>query len=158
MRASYPIQQRQQKAWKAMFYTLVEIVAVNSFLLSASSYVSEKITSHRAFREGLCTGLLAHEKPISGNIAGVTETVGVTETAGLHQRVKMKRALCVICKQASAEERRGIKGVRRQVLQGLSPNIVSKRSQQRVSRAKTGCSLCKVALYSKRGCWEAFHC
>ena len=53
MRASYPIQQRQQKAWKAMFYTLVEIVAVNSFPSSASSYVSEKITSHRAFREAL---------------------------------------------------------------------------------------------------------
>ena len=135
-----------------MFYTLVEIIAVNSFILYASSYVpeEEKFThhQHRAFREVLCAGLFAHAKPTADNTPG---------KAGLHQRVKMKRAPCVICKQASAEERRGIKGVRRQVLQGLLANIVSKRSEQRVSRAKTGCSLCKVALCSKRGCWDAFH-
>ena len=33
-RASYPIQQRQQKAWKAMFYDLIGMVVVNSLLLS----------------------------------------------------------------------------------------------------------------------------
>ena len=157
-RASYPVQQRQHKAWKAMFYTLVEIIAVNSFTLSMSSYVPEekKFTDHLVFREALCTGLFAHTKPMA-DIADSADTAGAADTARLLQRVKLKRAPCVICKQAAAEERRGIKGARRQALQALSPNIVSKRKENRVKRAKTGCGLCNVALCTKRGCWEAFH-
>ena len=124
-------------------------MTVNSFILSAFSYVSEekKITNYLAFRETLCAGLITHAKPTA-------DTAG---TAGQHQRVKIKRAPCVICKQAAKEKRRGIKGLRKRILQGISPNIVSKRSDHRVSRAKTGCDVCKVALCAKRGCWEAFH-
>ena len=36
-RANYPIQRIQVKAWKAMFCNLVNIVAVNAFLLSLHS-------------------------------------------------------------------------------------------------------------------------
>ena len=42
IRASYPVQQRQQKAWKAIFYSLVGIIAVNSFLLSSYAPVAEE--------------------------------------------------------------------------------------------------------------------
>ena len=172
-RASYPVQQRQRKAWKAMFYTLVEIIAVNSFTLSAFSYVSneKKYTIHLAFREALCEGLLAHAKPeaIITDTAGAADTVDAVDTVGvvgaagaadpvrLHQRVKMKRAPCVICKQAAAEERRGIKGIRRQALQAIAPNIMCKRKERRVTRTRVGCRLCKVALCRESGCWEAFH-
>ena len=151
-RASYPVQQRQRKAWKAMFYTLIEIIAVNSFILSASSYVPEekKITDHFTFREALCTGLLTHAKP----------KADTANPAGLHQWVKIKRSQCVVCKQAAAEERRGIKGARRQVLQAISPNIASRRRDKHIPRARTGCNLCRVALCTPKGtkrCWEAFH-
>ena len=151
-RASYPVQQRQRKTWKAMFYTLVEIIAINSFTLSAFSYVpkEKKFLDYFAFREALCEGLLAHAKPE----AGIIDTAS---TARRHQKVQIKRAPCVICKQAAAEERRGIKGVRRQALQALSPNIVGKRKERRVNRTRVGCCFCKVALCRERGCWEAFH-
>ena len=177
--ASYPIQQHQHKAWKAMFYTLIEIIAVNSFTVSAFSYIpnEKKYTNHLAFREALYEGLLAHTKPeavitntvgVAGtadtagtvgaaDAAGVADTVGAADSVRLHQRVKMKRAPCVICKQAAAEERRGIKGIRRQALQAIAPNIMYKRKERRVTRTRVGCYLCKVALCRERGCWEAFH-
>ena len=55
MRASYLIQQRQQKTWKAMFYTLIGIIVVNSYLLSSHSYVANKakFIEYLAFREAL---------------------------------------------------------------------------------------------------------
>ena len=138
-----------------MFYTLIEIVAVNFFILSAFSYVLEekKITNYLAFRETLCAGLIAHAKP-TADTANTADTVGIV---GQHQRIKIKCAPCVICKQATEKEKRGIKGLRRRILQGISLNIVSKRSDHRVFRAKTGCDICKVALCAKKGCWEAFH-
>ena len=128
-RVFYLVQKCQRKAWKAMFYTLVEIIAVNSFTLSAFSYVpkEKKCLDYFTFREALWQGLLAHAKPK----AGIIDTAS---TARRHQKVQIKRALCVICKQTAAEERRGIKGVRRQALQALSPNIVGKRKERRVNR------------------------
>ena len=74
-----------------------------------------------------------------------------------HQRVSMKRAPCVMCKQAAKEGKRGIGSSKSIVFQALSPNIVSERKDRHVTRAKTGCSSCNVALCSTRGCWEAFH-
>ena len=133
-----------------MFYTLIKIVVINFFILSAFSYVPEKkkITNYLAFRETLCAGLIAHAKP-TADTANTADTAG---TAGQHQRVKIKRAPCVICKQAAKEKKREIKGLRRWILQGISPNIISKRSDYCVFRAKTGCDVCKVALCAKRGC------
>ena len=54
-RAAYPIQQQQQKGWKAVFYTIIGIVVVNSFILSSYAPVSKekKFTDQRAFREML---------------------------------------------------------------------------------------------------------
>ena len=172
MRASYPVQQRQQKAWKAMFYSLVDIVAVNSFLLSSYAPVAEvgKFLKHRAFREALCKELFAHARPqsivvvagpataattIAAAAADVADAAGVTGVE--HQRVKMKRLVCVICKQAAAEERRGIKRQRRQALQAISPNNASKLKDRHVPRAETGCASCEVSLCTKKGCWEVFH-
>ena len=138
-----------------MFYTLVEIVAVNAFNLSTFSYVptKSKFADHAAFREALCEGLFAHTK-LTSDTAGIGDIAGII---GMHQRVKFERAPCVICKQAAEVERRGIKGIRRQVFQELSANIVSRRKDRHVSRATSGCCFCKVALCRKRGCWEAFH-
>ena len=167
-----------------MFYTLVDITAVNSFILSSHSYVpkEEKFTDHQAFREALCSGLLACAKYQASAIAYpptaaaaaacpaterpmMTRPTAACLAAGAlaasegiqHQRVKMKRSTYVVCKQACMQERRGIKGKRRQVLQALSPNSTSERKDRHVARAKTGCSSCNVALCATRGCWEAFH-
>ena len=105
-----------------MFYNLVGVIAVNSFLLStyAPAAKEDKFSTHLAFREALCKGLFAHARPHSTVImaglitAAVTNrvAVGAADTVGgrvEHQRVKIKRSVCVICKQAAAEERRGIK-------------------------------------------------
>ena len=52
IRAAYPNEQRQLKGWKAIFYTIVGIVVVNSYLLSAYAPVpKEKFITHLAFRE-----------------------------------------------------------------------------------------------------------
>ena len=109
-----------------MFYSLVNVIAVNSFLLStyAPAIKEDKFLTYLAFREALCKGLFAHTRPhstviIAGPItAAVTNrvAVGAAGTVGArveHQRVQMKRSAYVICKQAAAEERRGIKRQKR---------------------------------------------
>ena len=133
-----------------MFYILVEITAVNCFILSSHSYVAkeDKFTSHLAFREALYSGLFEHAKYTASP---------TTYTAVRHQRIQMKRSACVVCKQVSAEERRGVKGRKRQVLQALSPHIASKRKDRHVARPLTGCSSCKVSLCAKKGCWDVYH-
>ena len=64
-KAAYPIQQRQIKAWKALFYELVNIAVTNVYLISLHSTVpkEEKFTSHKAFRIVLYTGLFEHAIP-----------------------------------------------------------------------------------------------
>ena len=178
-RASYQIQQRQQKAWKAMFYTTIGIIVVNSFLLSLHSPMDkkEKFTKHMAFREALYKGLFDRATGAAGAggadvasviIAGpmnaaealfMSDTVAMTCAGIKHQRIGMKRGLCVVCKQIAAEKRRGVSvgGKRGQALQVIAPNIVSKRQDKHIARATTGCDACKVLLYMAKGCWEAFH-
>ena len=55
-------------------------------------------------------------------IAGAATAAVAVATAGVvaarieHQRVKMKRTACIICKQAAEEEKKEIKWQRRQAL------------------------------------------
>ena len=142
---------------------------MNSFLLSYYAPVAkeDKFSEHRAFRKALCKDLFIHTRlqsivPIAdtATAAYTVAIAGAAYTASArveHQRVKIKRAACVICKQAAAEERRGIKQQIRQALQAISPNIASKRKDRHVPRTETGCSSCKVSLCMKRRCWEVFH-
>ena len=74
-----------------------------------------------------------------------------------HQRIPMKRAACVICKQAAVEGRRGIRRLRRRPFQEITPNVDSKVKDRHIPRSLTGCASCKVSLCAKKGCWEAFH-
>ena len=87
----------------------------------------------------------------------VVGAVYVAPTIVEHQWVKIKCAACVVCKQAVAEERQGIKQQRRLVLQAVSPNVTSKRINRHILRVKTGCASCMVALCVRKGCWELFY-
>ena len=68
----------------------------------------------------------------------------------------MKRAIYVVCKQASRERKRGIKGQRGCSLQVIEPNTVSKEKDGHIARLEIGCAVCKVLLCVKRGCWDVF--
>ena len=162
-RAAYPLQQRQQKGWKAIFYTIIGIVVVNSYLLSTYTPVSKekKFTEQIKFREALCKALFDHSTGVAAAAAAYVADAAATANVEVgHHRVSMKRAPCVICKQGVKEGKRGIRGQKRHVLQAISPNFVSKRKDRHGIRVKSGCDSCKVALCSaraQRGCWEAFH-
>ena len=69
----------------------------------------------------------------------------------------MKRATCVVCKQASRERKKGIRGQRGCSLQVIEPNIVGKEKDGHIARPETGYAVCKVSLCVKRGCWDVFH-
>ena len=104
-----------------MFYSLLNIVVINSFLLSYYAPITkeDKFSEYKAFRKILCKGLFIYIRPQS--IVPVVDTVttayavaiaGAAYTASArveHQKVKIKCAICVIYKQAAAEERREIK-------------------------------------------------
>ena len=94
-----------------MFYNLVNIIAVNFFLLStyAPAAKEDKFLIYLAFREALCKGLFTHVRPhstviVAGPITAVVinrVAVGAAGIAGArveHQRVKIKRSVCVIYK------------------------------------------------------------
>ena len=74
-----------------------------------------------------------------------------------HPRGPHKRSACVICKQNAVEKGRGISGQQRRILHDLSANIVSRSLDRHISRPRTGCLSCNVALCTTGGCWEAFH-
>ena len=145
-----------------MFYTIIGIVVVNSYLLSAYAPVPEerKFTKQLAFREALCKALFAYS---TGAVASAGSTATVANGAATigvkidHHRVSMKRASCVMCKQGAREGRRGIRGQQGRVLLAISPNVVSRSKDRHIARATTGCSSCQVSLCRDRGCWDAFH-
>ena len=82
-----------------MFYTLIKIMVINFFILSAFLYVPEekKIINHLAFRETLCAGLIVYAKP-TADTANTADTASTADIVGQHQRIKIKCAPCVICK------------------------------------------------------------
>ena len=90
-----------------MFYTLIKIITVSFYILSCSSYGPKKkrFPDYLAFREALYAGILAHTRP--------TADIVNTDAKRSHQRVSLKRASYIICKQAATEERKEIKGIRR---------------------------------------------
>ena len=139
-----------------MFYTLIGIVVVNSYLLSSYAAVpkKDKFTMYLAFREALYKALFIHTTGAETARAVCEIATASTE----HQRGPLpKRSACVICKQDAVEGRRGIRGQQRRILHALSPNIVSRSLDRYISRPRTGCVSCGVALCTTGGCWSAFH-
>ena len=104
-----------------MFYSLLNIVVMNSFLLSYHAPITkeDKFSEHKVFRKALCKGLFIYIRPQSivpiVNIVTIAYAVAIAGAAYIasarveHQRIKIKRAAYVIYKQAAAEERREIK-------------------------------------------------
>ena len=74
-----------------------------------------------------------------------------------YQRVPMKRATCVVYKQASRERKKEIKDQREYSLQVIEPNTVSKEKDGYIARPETGYAMCKVLLCVKKGCWDMFY-
>ena len=144
------------------------MMTVNAYLLSLHSPVAvvNKFTCQKTFRQALYKALFAHLTATSSTTAAVAVTaVAITAAAAatpdlVHSRVKMKRGTCVICKEHTAKERRLKKRQKRQGLQDISPNITSKRKDDRVNRTDSGCDLCDVHLCHQRSgrvCWQQFH-
>ena len=133
-------------------------MVVNSFLLSFNTPAAkeDKFSTQLAFKEALYKDLFAAATASTIVAAPTIAAAGIADIVE-HQRVKIKRAPCVVCKQAAAMERQGIKQQRRQPLQAVSSNFASRSLDRHVSRALTGCASSMVALCTKKRCWEVFH-
>ena len=136
-------------------YSIIEACIPYSFLLSSYSYApkEKKFIDQESFRVALYKDLFTDSEPHND----VATSESITETDIKHKRVKWKRTTYVICKRASKEKRKGFRYQRILALQGLLANFISKHEDSYVSRAETGCALCKVPLCVKKGYWEAFH-
>ena len=156
-RAAYPIQQRQIKVWKALFYELVNITVTNAYLLSLHTDVPKKhkFTNHKAFRIALYNGLFGHAKPAS--------TDHVQTQHQEHKLVRIKLSACIVCKAEAGHQRRKKLRLKAQALQEISPNNIAKSKDNHVHRPSVGCDFCKVNLCSStrskmnRQCWEIYH-
>ena len=141
-----------------MFYTLINIIIINFYLLSSYAAVpkGDKFTKYLSFRETLYKALLKH----APGAAVIVTAAGIKDISPIrvkHQRGSWKRTICAVYKEDSMEGGRGINNQKRRILQVLSPNIVSRSQDRHVSRPRTGCISCDVALCKTGGCWEAFH-
>ena len=99
-KAGYPIQRRQIKPWKALFYNMVNIAVVNAFLLLFHSEVSkkERFKDQMTFKKALYKRLF--ELSTRPNDAS-PKTSLKTE----HKRVTMQRAACANCKKQAQDDR-----------------------------------------------------
>ena len=128
-----------------MFYTISNIVIINSYLLSAYAPIPEerKFTKQIKFREALCKTLFTHltnAVASAGNITIIANKAAITGVKINHHRVSMKRAPYVIYKQGARERKKDIKNQQEYILLVISPNVVSRSKNRHIARATTGYS------------------
>ena len=96
-----------------MFCNLVNIIAVNAFLLflHSGAVKDQKFIQHHKFKEALYIGLFNHS-------TRVKEATPNTRQDLEHRKIKCKQAPCVVYKKKAQEQR----GKKRTALEKLSPN------------------------------------
>jgi len=129
--------------WKPLFYSLLDIALVNSCLLSKASKGLERGASrdcrdHRKFQEALVEALLAYSDTPSQEHQGV---------------VRPKRAYCAYCRANLSNWHPKNRQHRRFGVE-ISGNS---RGRLQGSRVNWGCDQCDVPLCKTGDCWRLGH-
>ena len=144
--------------WRPLWYYLLDICAVNSYLIWRQNAQDRKKRGQRQFREPLIKALLNTTYPkvhISTNsgLQGNTASLA-NQNAQIHRWEDfMKRSYCVWCKD-NAE-----KWVPKWTRPVLAEIVNGAASTQRKRQSKTfgGCTACNVYLCRKGACFEQYH-
>ena len=158
MRAYYPIQQRQLKGWKSIFYTIINIVVVNSFLISSYATVpkEDKIMIHAVFREKLYTGLFEHATGAAGASGVDIASLPITELnyAAIPSALPPGDSIPRVEVTEQDTEGAATKNTTRtaykagEILMAAAPKVIHSRIQMK----RGPCAVCKqIAAEKRRG-------
>ena len=142
LRASLPWRRHYQN-WKALFFGLLGISIVNSYLLSLHSKVDKKAkyTRFTKFRKDLIQGLIEHGERLSTIANEFVNKKSERATIGTHEWSVRKQQRCVVCSRTQAMP-------------------LGKRSANHAApkRPGGGCNTCNVNICKVGRCWDEFHC
>jgi Transposase IS4 len=154
LRAQLKTQTRSRRSWLPLHYWMLDTALVNSYQLwrwhkesllkPGEKQKRSDRADHAEFRYAIVKGLLKPSKP---RISARTAKKGHQDLAPLfqlpveyHQLVSNRKSLwCYYCR-----------------LKGMEAKKARERPPEQW-RSRWECSLCKVQLCKKKGCFEAFH-
>ena len=149
--------------WQALFYWLLNIVLVNSYLLSFHSNVEKslKFNDQAKFREALIEALFeaAKARPIQRKQANIgTNFDGFTTPA--HRHKMEHRGIQGECWNYNGKKH-GEHPRKRVALSAISVNLstntLKNTSTTHRKRSYYGCHECSVPLCKERPCFEEYH-
>jgi hypothetical protein len=128
------LQHRNNRYWKPLFYWLLDIALVNSYLLaSALIEKSRHQRDHRKFQEALAKALMTY-----------------SETPEHNRIQRPSRTYCAYCRKNQTRKLRHQE-------QAFGANITNIGDRFRGSSTYWGCEQCNIALCKLGDCWHLWH-
>ncbi len=133
------LQHQNYRYWKPLFYWLLDIALVNSYLLARAIHMpiirnSRRRRDHRRFQEALAKALMTyHEAPEHNQIARPT------------------RAYCAYCRKNQLNWKP------KHQRQSFGTDITNIGGRFRGSCTRWGCDSCNIPLCKIGDCWRLWH-
>jgi Transposase IS4 len=139
----------ERRIWRPIWYYILDVCAVNSYLISKGDTTDQGNRGQRRFREALMDALLCTPSPSSPPPPPLIPQPGLTHC---WERFE-KRGYCLWCKKYTAKW----EPKRTRVILGEIVNGATSTQAQRHSRAYGGCKISSVYLCVKGACFELYH-
>ena len=144
----------ERRVWWPLWYYILDIYTVNSYLLWKDDKADIKKRGQCSFRKVLIDALLNTSYPLLVPIKQLNKS----KSMSLPNRVSLdhcwqpleKRGYCVWCRKSAQEE-----NINRPALAEIAVNCVARK---RTKTSYGGCRSCNVYLCVKGACFEQYHC
>jgi hypothetical protein len=140
----------ERHIWRPLWYYILDVCAVNSYLIFKGDTTDQGNRGQRRFREPLMDALLCTPSPSSP--PPPPPPIPQPSLTHCWERFK-KRGYCLWCKKYTANW----EPKRTRVILGEIVNGATSTQAQRYSRAYGGCKICSVYLCVKGACFELYH-
>ena len=144
----------KRRVWRPLWYYLLDIYTVNSYLLWKNDIADIKKRGQRLFRKVLIDALLNTPYPLLVSVKQLykSKSIALPNRATLDHRWQPleKRGYCVWCKKSAQEEEK----INRSALTEIVNYVAPKRTKM----VYGGCRSCNVYLYVKGPYFEQYHC
>jgi hypothetical protein len=143
----------EHRIWRLYWQWLIDIYAVNAFLIWQRNEPDKTYRAYRKFREALTNQLLRYPK----EGMAIIQTPTAANPSGSHSRVRWPDwSYCAWCKDHLEDWQPSDQGPRKFGTE-LDPNSAGRAVPKRGSNTYSGCQTCKVYLCVKGECWRLWH-
>ncbi len=144
----------KRRVWRPLWYYILDICAVNSYLLWKGAKADIKKRGQRPFRKVLIDALLNTPYPLLAPVKQLYKSKPMPlpnrATLGHCWQPLEKRGYCVQCKKSAQEEEKINRPALAQIVNCVAP--------KRTKMSHGGCRSCNVYLCVKGPCFEQYHC